>query len=176
MSYIKRYALVAETYLKYSNYLLIVIAMLIITALMFCVVYQVFMRFFFDETITWLKELAEYSMIFIIFLPLARVEQLQEHIKVDAITMRLAKNTNKRLNIVTLIFSLIFVGCFAWSAIEETRYYIKTDQNSGQWALGLDQWPVMAALAVGLSVLWLNLLVTFVRSMADFFPKEEGDN
>lgn len=176
MSNIKRYAAIAERYLEYMNYLLIAIAGLVIAALMFCIVYQVLMRFFFDETTTWLKELAEYSMIFIIFLPLARVEQLQGHIRVDAITMRFSKKTNNRLNIVTLILSLIFIGYFAWSAIEETRYYIDTDKNSGQWNLGLDQWPVIAMMAIGLSCLWLNLLVSFIKSIADLFPKERSDS
>lgn len=175
MSHIKRYALIAERYLQCTNYLLLAIAGLIIAALMFSTVYSVLMRYFFDEQIDWLQELAEYSMIFVIFLPLARVEQLQEHIRVDAITMRLSRKTNRWLNIVTLILSLVFVGCFAWSAIEKTRDFIETDQNSGQWALGLDQWPVIAAMVAGLSLLWLNLLVSFIKSIADLFPKGEDD-
>lgn len=160
-------------YLEYANRVLSALAMLVIATLVVIVSWQVLMRYFFEEPTPWVFELAEYGMVLIVFLPLALAEEMGQHIRVDAITMRLSSKRNKQLNIITLSLSLFYVGLFVWSAVRYARLAYEAGWNSGPYKLGLDQWPILGLLAIGLIFLWLNLLVSLIRQIVDIIPKDQ---
>lgn len=171
MNRIKSYVPIGLKYLEYANYLLIAIAVLTIAGLMFCVSYQTLMRYTFHWETAWVYELAQYAMVFVIFLPLARVEQLGEHIRVEAIISRMAPKTSRRVGIVALCLSLVFVAIYFWSSACHAYDAFSLGWNSGPYKLGWDQWPILAMMPIGLLILWLNLLVSLIRSIYHVSPE-----
>jgi len=170
---IRNFAPVALRYLGYTNYLLLAIAVIVIAGLMFSVVYQSLMRYAIHGPTSWVYELAQYAMVFVIFLPLARVEQLGQHIRVEAITSRMSPKMSRRANIVALSLSLIFVAIYFWSSVCYAYDAFSLGWNSGPYKLGLDQWPILAVIPIGLLLLWLNLLVSLIWSISKHLPEQQ---
>ena len=173
MRWVKRFASIAVRFLEYSNYLLTIMTVLVAATLMVIVTYQVVVRYFFHGSTAWVFEIAKYGMVFVIFAPLARAEQIGQHIRVDGIIARLSLKTNTRLNVVTLTLSLIFVSIFLWSSTRYALLALDKGWNTHPYGLGWDQWPILAVIPISFCLLWLNLLVSLIRNIAGLFRKEQ---
>lgn len=175
MSRIRHIASIAAKYIEYINKSLLVLSMMVIATLTVIIAVQVIMRYFFKEPTSWVFELSEYAMVLVVFLPLARVEQLKAHIKVDILARRVSQKKINKLNVVVLALSLFYIAIFSWSAIRQARLAYNEQWNSGPFKLGWDQWPIWALMGIGVLLLCLNIAVSLVRQIAEIINKEQDD-
>ena len=176
MSWIKRFALIAESCLKRINLVLTVVSMLVIATLAVIVAYQVLMRYVFERPTSWVFEIAKYALVFIIFLPLGYAQQLGQHVRVDAITTRLPKKMQTRVEIVALGLSMFFIVLLLWSALDYALLALERGWSSDTWGLGIPTFPILIMIPIGLFFLLLNQFVTLIRHVADLFPEQQDDS
>lgn len=175
MSNVKRFLSIAVRYSEHVNNLLVIISCLCIVALMFITVYHVVMRYFFHSPTTWFFELAEYAMVFIIFLPLAYTQQLKQHITVDVLTTRISKKMLTRIEVAVSALSLFFWIFFTWSAV---RYFNRVLEEGRRSYEGLDwpQWVIVVVIPISGFLLSSQLVIQFIRYIAEVFTKQEDSN
>lgn len=175
MGSIKRLTSIIVSCLEKVNLALTMVSMLVIATLTGIVVYQVFMRYFFERPTSWVFELSKYAMLYIIFLPIGYAQQLGQHIRVDAIITRLPEKLRARMEIAALILSIFFVILLLWSATDYTLLALEHGWNSKGWGLGIPTFWVLIVMPIGLFVLLLNQLVALIRRIADLFSKRQDE-
>ncbi len=90
---------------------------------------DVFLRLFFDKSITWTTEISEALILYMTFLGTEKVLREDNHVRVDILTSRVSEKTRRILNIISAIiglvvslFFLIFGSITAWSFYKRGIY------------------------------------------------------
>ncbi len=127
---------------------------------------DVFLRLFFDKSITWTTEISEALILYMTFLGTEKVLREDNHVKVDILTSRLSEKTRRILNIVSAcmglvvsLFFLIFGTITAWS------FYRRGIYNPSATELPLA--PVIAVIPFGgllLSNEFLRKIITNMKT------------
>jgi TRAP-type C4-dicarboxylate transport system permease small subunit len=82
-------------------------------AILLC--YDVAMRYFFNAPTSWAIEIARYLMLATVFLPLAYVQQMRQHIKVELFISHLPVRVRNIIStIVVPVLTLIVNGVLLW--------------------------------------------------------------
>jgi TRAP-type C4-dicarboxylate transport system permease small subunit len=82
-------------------------------AILLC--YDVAMRYFFNAPTSWAIEIARYLMLATVFLPLAYVQQMRQHIKVELFMSHLPVRVRNIIStIVVPVLTLIVNGVLLW--------------------------------------------------------------
>ncbi len=93
---------------------------LILLWLMLCVSYTVVIRYIWGETIPWLFEIWEYSLLWIPFLGAAWLLQREGHVNMDFVVIRLKPRTQAALNTITSLLGAILFLAVTWYGTEAT--------------------------------------------------------
>lgn len=103
-------------------------------------------------------------MVIIVFLPLAHVQKLRQHVSVTLFSDWMRPAGLRRLEHFGRALSLLFFGLLAVTAVAATRKaYAINDIEYGE--LDLLTWPVHAAMTLGLIGFVLRLLVELARAI-----------
>ena len=82
-------------------------------AILLC--YDVAMRYFFNAPTSWAIEIARYLMLATVFLPLAYVQQMRQHIKVELFISHLPVQVRNIVSsVVVLVLTLVVNGVLLW--------------------------------------------------------------
>ncbi len=91
----------------------------------FCIIAQIFCRFFLGIALTWSEEIAQVGMILMVFLALAEVESGDEHLKVEilfSVFPKLSFGMTMVGKLLTLVYSgiILYSGCLMLPSVQRT--------------------------------------------------------
>jgi TRAP-type C4-dicarboxylate transport system permease small subunit len=150
-----------------ATYSLCVLGMFLAIPLMLITTFDVLGRAFFNKPIPGTLELSEYMLAIIILLGAAYTQQVQGHVGVDFLTSKFSPRGQKICKIITDLASLFIITILAvYGYIEGIHETAVSDQ------LRVPQWPFKLLVAVGGFMLWMEILVDFVTSIATLRGRE----
>ena len=78
---------------------------------------DVILRFFFNIAQVWVLEIAEYILLFVVFLGAAWVQKEEGHVKLDILVDRLGMQTQNIINVIVSILGAITTFIYTWYGI-----------------------------------------------------------
>jgi TRAP-type C4-dicarboxylate transport system permease small subunit len=83
---------------------------LLLLFMMFCICFDVILRYFFSRPFAWSIEITEYILLYVTFLGAPWLLKKEGHVKVDVILNQLGKRAQTALNIITSLLGMMV--CF----------------------------------------------------------------
>ncbi len=124
--------------------------------------------------ISGVTNLSESLLVVAIYLGAARTQQVEGHVSLELVTMRLSEGHRRPLRLFVTLASIAVCAIFVYSsweyALEAWRIREKMDG-----APFYPIYPPKIAIAVGLSLLCLQLLVDFVETAFSLLSGASGD-
>ncbi|MFH1481362.1 MAG: TRAP transporter small permease [Pseudomonadota bacterium] len=127
------------------------------------IVYDVFMRLFFNAPTIWADEISCYMLIGIAFIGAAYTHTLEGHIRVETLVDRFTSKNRKRLDFATDILSFVFLIIYAWYAIDLVRDSYVNNRIT-QTLLRTRVYMPQILMALGLVWLCLQFLGRFIET------------
>ena len=153
---------------------LAVIAATIVAAIMVLVTANVLSRYLLNDPVAGTVEYVRGMMVFVVFLPWALVQSNKGHIQVTFLLDALSPKRRAALELLTLVFMLIFIvliawqsGEFAWQGIQENERFIGPVYTPA--------WPSRIAITVGSALFSLVVLADVWRKARNLFAPQSGD-
>jgi TRAP-type C4-dicarboxylate transport system permease small subunit len=112
-------------------------------------------------------ETSEYMLAVIILLGAAYTQQVKGHVWVDFLTVKLPQGVQNALRIFTDLASLFIISLVVYMGYVEAL-----EEKAVSDMLRIPQWPFKMLVAVGCFLLWLELLVDLVDSVAKLVRRE----
>ncbi|MEY3553900.1 MAG: hypothetical protein RL735_2248 [Pseudomonadota bacterium] len=122
---------------------------------------NVFLRYFFLSPFTWAEELMLFLMILTVFSGAAAVTWRQQHIRIEALLMRLSPQWQQIALLVSGLVALVALGAVIGSGSRVVGMLMRFDQRSE--ALEFPMWIAQSSVPVGLGlVIFLFLARAYV--------------
>ena len=141
----------------------------VLTAMMFFIVADVALRYFFNRPIFGGYEVTQSMMGVVVALALAYTAVEKGHIRVDVLVSRLRQRGQAIIGSFMGLLSIALVSLITWQNI----LYIKEAIDG--WvitaSLHIPIFPLFIVLTMGFALLWLVLLADFVESLAKVIRK-----
>jgi len=147
--------------------------------MMVAITLDVFLRRAFNMPTIWANEASSYVLVIVTFLGLAYALREKAHIRIDFIVVRLPRQVQDWMQVISSIAFLIFTGIlgyFTWRIFLETVRFRETTRS--MWDPPLAPWQVF--LPLGLAIISLLLIlniyneVKIARSKAKERPEERA--
>jgi len=139
---------------------------------MMLAVIDVCARIFFNSPILGVPDMVTVLLPVFIFLPLAYTEILGEHIRVEMMTSRFSPKWQTACEVLATVTGLIVLGILAWQgwsvalgSISGREYY--------PGLLRAPVYPAKTAIAIGFTLMWVQLLVNCLRAISRLFQRLE---
>jgi TRAP-type C4-dicarboxylate transport system permease small subunit len=146
--------------IRRATYSVCAVGMFLAIPLMLITTSDVISRGFFNKPIPGTLELSEYMLSIIILLGAAYTQQVKGHVGVDFLTKRFSLKTRSVVEIMTTLASMFIITIIVWQGFVE-GVHEKTVSDM----LRVPQWPFRLLVAVGGSLLWLELLVDLLNTI-----------
>ncbi len=133
-------------------------------------------RYFFSSPIAWAEELMLFLMILMVYAGAASVTWRQEHIKIDALLLRLPQRLRSYAIMFTGLVTLGSLGASIYSGGTVVLMLQAFDQRSD--ALEFPMWIAQSSVPVGLALIVLLFLLrayVSIEHMTDNAHNELGD-
>lgn len=122
---------------------------------------DVVMRYVFNSPIPGVYNIVELLMIGIVFLAIAHVQSLREHVKVDFFTEWLSKRAQTALDIFGHLVGLFIFSIVTWQGAKLAwRSWVENDYSMG--IVQVPYWPGKWAFTIGIALLCLRLITQIV--------------
>jgi len=138
-----------------------VLGMFLAVPLMLITTFDVLGRGFFDKPIPGTLELSEYMLAIIILLGAAYTQQVKGHIGVDFLTSRFTPLGQNICKIITDVASLAIITILMVYGYSEGIHETAVSDQ-----LRVPQWPFKLFVAIGGFLLWLEIFVDLLESIA----------
>jgi TRAP-type mannitol/chloroaromatic compound transport system permease small subunit len=141
------------------------LAALIILAVMFLVVGDVFGRKFLNSPIQGTIEIASLTLPAIVFLTIAYIQSVNEHVTVDLFTSGLSKRAQLALDVFCLAVGIAVMTI----VVVKTTAAAWSSTASGEYAMGIVEvpvWPARILVAYGSWLFGLRLVYDFICGSA----------
>jgi TRAP-type C4-dicarboxylate transport system permease small subunit len=149
------------------SYYVCAVGMFMAVPLMLLTTADVISRGFFNKPIPGVMETSEYMLAVIILLGAAYTQQVKGHVWVDFLTVKLPQGVQNALRIFTDLASLFIISLVVYMGYVEAL-----EEKAVSDMLRIPQWPFKMLVAVGCFLLWLELLVDLVDSVAKLVRRE----
>jgi TRAP-type C4-dicarboxylate transport system permease small subunit len=136
------------------NYIVCAIGMAMIIPLMLLTFADVMLRGLFNKPIPGTFDLSQYLLAIFILLGAAYTQQVKGHVRVDFVTSRLSPRLQVGCEIITTILSLFIIAIVVWQG-----WVAGITEKTVSDQLRIPQYPFKLLVAVGGSLLWLELLI-----------------
>lgn len=158
------------------SHLLYVLAIVVLAALMFLTVVDVFGRYIFNSPITGTQELSEISLMLITFLGISFTALSKGHVRVELLLMFLPQNVRVVFNILTELICLIVSLAITYSGFAYAKTVFARDISTE--LLHIPVWPFLCCLAIGcllLSIVFFKEVVqSFKEALSISWPVKES--
>lgn len=175
MSWVKRSTQVFVRYFERQNSFLTTFCGILIAILMVFTVYEVVMRYCFDNPTNWVAEISSYVLVAIILLPLAYAQQIGRHAKVDVLVLRLSKRKQAILGIVSSLLGLCFFILFTWAGYRYAIDALQTGEISTT-TMGAPLFPVKIILPIGGFLLCIQFIISIGKHIIFLRSREQEDD
>lgn len=158
--------LVINVYHKFSafNRWLVFIAGIMTLTMSLMIFYAVLMRYLFSSPPHWTTETATFMLLFICFIPAGLVLQMDQHVKVDFVLIRLKPKTVRRIKIINSILATAYFSVLFWQSCVLVYRAFKRDWVSWELNIPLCYPYLLIPLGCGLVIIagLFSLLEQFV--------------
>lgn len=131
----------------------------------FAIVYEVVCRGVFDTPTEWVMEVSTYCIVIAGFLGMGVTYAGKKHIHVDIVLMKLSPRVRTYIELVTSLLGIFYCVLFvqeSWKMMLMSLEY----NNTAPTTLGTPLWIPQLSMPIGLFVLMLHLLRTFLGDIA----------
>jgi len=135
--------------------------MWLVLPLMFLTVADVISRDFFNKPIPGVFELSEYMLCVIILLGAAYTQQVKGHVSVDFLTSRFPLKARRTIEVLTTLLCLFMVTLVVWQG-----FVVGLEETGVSDMLRIPKAPFMILVGAGGMLLWLELLIGLIESIA----------
>ena len=119
------------------------------------VTYEVIARYLMGRPTSWVVDLGEYSLVFMLFLSVGWTLWKGGHVEITVVSERLPERVRGVLKIVTTTIGLIISILLLWQSVVLTWHIYKAGDLFFK-ALVIPKWPVFAIVPVGFLTLGLE--------------------
>ena len=112
-----------------------------------------------------LVEIGTFVFLSIVYLGLAHCEELEEHIRMDAIVIRLSNKLQRILDLSVYIFALVIVCVLVYALGLEAVNSFQTQDSVPAGTLALPTWPVKVIMFIGCLLYLFQLLLIFTHKL-----------
>lgn len=117
-----------------------------------------------------------YYMIFVVFLPLGKVEEDRSHISVEILYSMTGGVLRTVIDVLTPLICLVITAMLSWRTGAEFISQFKEGTGVFEGDIYIMLWPTYAALPVGFALLTLTILINLLDDFHDrFFTVEQGE-
>ncbi|MBO9687304.1 TRAP transporter small permease [Roseateles chitosanitabidus] len=156
------------------NQLMVALGMLALLVASAVLTYSVVSRYVMKASTDWQDEAAVFCLVGATFLCGSFVQSLRGHVGIEAVAGLLPRALNRlRLALVDLLCT-VFCGFFAWKSwtlFHEA--WVEGQTTSSSWAPPL--WIPYGLMALGMTLLSVQLLVQLTASLNRLLPTRQGD-
>lgn len=103
-----------------TNYLLAILAGVILVSLMLVVTYDIAVRYFLGRPLIWTVEITGYALLYVTFLAAAWLLSKDGHVRMDLLINRLNPGAQAMLNTITSVIGAIICLIIAWFGVKVT--------------------------------------------------------
>ena len=146
------------------------IGIMILLFLMFLTVGEVVGRYVFNHPVPGSYEISELMMIGVVFLALAHVQALKQHIRIDIIAPLLKPKIRLLLDLCAYLLGLFLFIIMAWQGVP----WAWQSWSSGEYYVGLLEvplWPAKSLFVIGISLLCIRLFLHFIEDLRSFVKR-----
>jgi len=143
---------------------MVTVAAAVLALMMLLATYDVLSRYLFNRPMKGTYELVGLMLIVASSWGLAFCQLKKGHISVNVLAQRSSSGIKAALSTYGYGLGLIAIGLTAWQLILQTINYIQSYDTSVSETLEWPLFPFMMALAIGMTVLAVVLLVDFLKS------------
>ncbi len=136
----------------------------IVFIMMFCISYDVGMRYLFDMPTTWSFEISTYMMVLVVFLSAPWTLPARGHVNVDIFVRNLSTKKRAIVDILTSFMAAIYLAVFSWQAWRFTYEAWEGGIRSTQY-LAWPLWPMRMFLVIGGFFLFLEFVLVIIRNI-----------
>jgi TRAP-type C4-dicarboxylate transport system permease small subunit len=153
------------------NRILSVTAGVMLGFVMMIIVLDVCGRIFFNHPITGMVDTVTVMIPIFLFLPLAYVELLDEHIRVEVLTIMMNRRKQLTLDVLASILGVILFAVFAWIAWETAvESWRRAEYYPGLYRIRI--YPAKFAIAFGFTLFFVQLLVRGISDVRALFSNK----
>lgn len=138
--------------------------------------YEVIMRYVFDSPTSFAYDVSRMMGATIIVLGWAYVHQRKEHIRVDVLYIRLSNKGKAMFDaVLTVIFFFPLISGLVWFAATALLDAFRFGEVLVETTSKYPAWPIRSIYFIGVSLLLLQGIVTFVRDLQFLVGKKAYD-
>ena len=163
---------VIDRALRKLNHAILVCGGIALVAACLVLSYSVVVRYFLHEPTEWQDETAVFLIVGATFLSAAGVQAKRGHVAIEALTGMMPGGINRTRLILVDLISLVFVAFFAWKSWT-LLHEAWVDGQTSQSTWGPPLWIPYALMAVGMSLLALQLVLQIAEALA-YGPRMAG--
>ncbi|WP_111493424.1 TRAP transporter small permease subunit [Marinobacter bohaiensis] len=150
-----------ESLTRYAGHLAAILILPLVAAL----VYEVFSRYVLGSPTLWAFETSYMVMGAIFMLGMANALRVGQHVSVDVITLKLSPRVNAAIRTLCYLFFLPLMIWLTWEVFKYFHDAWESGERSGRSAWNPIVWPVYLVWCVGFSLMCLQLLAEFLKSI-----------
>lgn len=122
-------------------------------------------RLIFGVPINWALEMSQFILSAYYLLGGAYTLQMNGHVRMDLFYDRLSARKRAVTDAVTILFVIFYLVVLFWGGVSSTEYAIVYGQkNYSAWGPVL--WPVKIVMTVGIFLMLLQCIATFLKDVA----------
>lgn len=146
------------------------IAVICIAFVLVAVIADVISRTFFGQSIGGVVEMAEVMMVLIVFLGLGYAERRGAHVSMTLLVRKLPSRAAAIVNAIAFVVVVVVLGWMMWVTGDRAIASVV----AGEYRFGLVRvavWPARIAIAVGLAVYLLEVLLGMLDNFRTVYGK-----
>jgi TRAP-type mannitol/chloroaromatic compound transport system permease small subunit len=136
----------------------------VVFVMMFCISFDVGMRYLFDMPTTWAFEVSTYMMVLVVFLSAPWTLPADGHVNVDILIRNLSDTKRAVVDVVTSLMAAVYLAVFTWQAWRFTYEAWEGGIRSTQY-LAWPLWPMRMFLVIGGFFLMLEFIFRIIRNI-----------
>lgn len=141
------------------------IAMYMIFAMILVLVIDAFTRNVVNIPLHWCIEMAQFILAAYYTLGGAHSLQLGDHVRMDLVYEHLSERGKAKMDVVTSVFLLFYLGCLLFGALSSTMYSLQYNQKlMSVWAPPVA--PIKIVMVFGISLMILQMLSILFKDIA----------
>ena len=144
---------------KWATY----VGMIFLVILMMIITIDVILRIFFNSPIRGVNELAEYSLLILIFMTISFVQSLKVNISVDILFSKFPRGLQSILDLLTNLLCLVIAVLMLRQSFIFNNYL--ANSNARSMILKLPLSPIQFVMVIGLAMLSVVFLIQIINSV-----------
>jgi len=125
---------------------------------------DVILRYIFNAPLPEMFQLTEFMMVAVVYLAIAYVQQLKDHIKIEIVTQWLPQKVQEALDLFGYLVGLVIFTIITWQT-SRLAWEAWDTQDYTMGIVHFPLWPAKSILPIGIGLLCLRLLLDILTGL-----------